>query len=124
MERDRTQLALVESVVSAAVARIQHKLEYWGTGAERLGGTVWERPGALGEEDLEELLNSIDLNYLAGKNEWAIVGAGWELLWGVKTPEPVLRKRDELQAKADTDTPLTRIEELWLNLILVDTDMF
>ncbi|OGM89815.1 hypothetical protein A2597_01620 [Candidatus Woesebacteria bacterium RIFOXYD1_FULL_46_19] len=61
---------------------------------------------------------------LFGRNEWAIVGAGWELLWGVKTPEPVLRKRDELRAKADTDTPLTRIEKLWLNLILVDTDIF
>jgi len=113
----------LESAVSAAVARIQHKLEYWGLGAENLG-TVWERPGALGEESLEKLLNSVDLNYLAGKNEWAIVGAGWELLWGVKTPEPVLRKREELRAKADADVHLTKIEELWLNLILVDTDMF
>lgn len=124
MERDRTQLALVESVVSAAVARLQHKLEYWGTGQERIGGTIWERPGALGEESLEELLNSIDLSYLAGKNEWAIVGAGWELLWGVKPPPQVIRKRDELEAKADAGIMLTKIEELWLNLILVDTDMF
>lgn len=70
-----------------------------------------------------ELLNSVDLNYLAGKNEWAIVGAGWELLWGVKTPEQVLRKREELRAKADAGIVLTKIEELWLNLILVDTDL-
>ena len=123
MERDRTKLALLESVVSAAVARLQDKLEYWGTGEERLG-TDWERPGALGEESLEELLASIDLNYLAGKNEWAIVGAGWELLWGVKAPVEVTRKRDELQQKADAGIMLTKIEELWLNLILVDTDMF
>lgn len=124
MERDRTKLALLESVVSAAVARIQHKLEYWGTGQENLGGTVWERPGALGEKSLEKLLSSIDLSYLAGKNEWAIVGVGWELLWGVKAPVEVTRKRDELQAKADAGMMLTKIEELWLNLILVDTDMF
>jgi len=122
MERERTKLALLESAVSAAATRLGDKLEYWGTGAENLG-TVWERPGALGEESLEELLNSVDLNYLAGKNEWAIVGAGWELLWGVKAPEQVLRKREELQAKADAGIVLTKIEELWLNLILVDTDL-
>jgi len=122
MERERTNLALLESVVSAAVSRLQPKLEYWGTGAET-PRTDWERPGALGEESLEELLNSVDLNYLAGKNEWAIVGAGWELLWGVKTPEQVLRKREELRAKADAGIVLTKIEELWLNLILVDTDL-
>ncbi|KKU03946.1 MAG: hypothetical protein UX88_C0010G0012 [Candidatus Woesebacteria bacterium GW2011_GWC2_47_16] len=60
MERDRTQLALVESAVSAAVARLQPKLEFWGTGAET-PETNWERPGALGEESLEGLLNSINL---------------------------------------------------------------
>ena len=59
MERDRTQLALVESAVSAAVARLQPKLEFWGTGAET-PETNWERPGALGEESLEGLFFATD----------------------------------------------------------------
>ena len=123
MERERTKLDLLESVVSAAVARLQDKLEYWGTGEERLG-TDWERPGALGEESLEELLNSIDLNYLAGKNEWAIVGVGWEFLWGVKPPQIISAKREELMSKLEAGERLTRLEKLWANLVLVDTDMF
>jgi hypothetical protein len=113
----------LESVVSAAAARLEHKLEYWGTGGEKVG-TVWERPGSLGEESLPQVLASIDLNYLVGKNEWAIVGVGWELLWGVKPPEAVTQRKEKLLAKADAGVALTKIEELWLNLIRVDTDRF
>jgi hypothetical protein len=115
-------LAVLESAVAGAIAKLQDKLEYWGTGEECSGGTMWERPGALGEESLEELLNSIDTSNLVGKNEWAIVGVGWELLRGAKIPAEITRKRDELLEKFDAGEELTRIEELWLNLTLVDTD--
>jgi len=100
------------------VGKIAEKLEYWGN-SEETPGTDWEKPGALGEESIDELLNSIDLEYLKGKNEWAIVGAGWELLGNINTPPEVLRKRDQLQAKFDSGVVLTKIEALWFNLILI-----
>lgn len=111
------KLVLLESVVSAAVGKLQQKPELWGNGPTTVG-TDWERPGALGDESLEEMLNAIDLDYLAGKNEWAVVGIGWEIL-GLEAPEKIQRKRDELWAKADAGLePLTRIEELWFDLLL------
>ena len=118
------KLIVLESVVSGAIVRLEDKLEYWGNGQDIYGATLWERPGALGEESLGELLNSVDLDTLAGRNEWAIVGVGWELIWGDAVPDKVIEKRDKVIERFEADQELTIIEELWMNLILVDTDMF
>ena len=69
-------------------------------------------------------MNSVDLDTLAGRNEWAIVGVGWELIWGDAVPDKVIEKRDKVIERFEADQELTIIEELWMNLILVDTDMF
>jgi len=124
MEIERAKLAILESVVSGAVGKVQPKLEYWGHSLDLEAGTLYEADLALGQERLNQILPAIDLTQLKTRNQWALVGIGWEFVWGTQPPEKIIDKKQQLITRVALGMEITQLEELWLNLILVDTDIF
>jgi hypothetical protein len=57
-------------------------------------------------------------------SEVTLYGIAWEFIWGEEPPKAVADARKDMLRKAGAGEDLTMQEELWLKLIVVDTDYF
>lgn len=123
MSRTESLEGILESAVSAEIGGLSHKLDYWGLKSPE-SGTVWENKDSL---TLQECLAMIDPEGEELNNSETLAtlyGMGWEFVWGEKPPEIVKSLRNDVLDRAKLGFDLNELEKLWLQLMVVDTDMF
>ena len=111
--------ALLGALIRPKIEEIRDRLEYWGQGINLPEGDNWSSQNSL---TLEKFLELHPVPTSPG--EVLIYGVAWEFIWGEKPPEIVTRARQKLLEKSSGGDRLNPIEDLWLKLILVDTDLF
>ena len=121
---ERSPIALLHSCVSDRVAGMADKLEFYGDGPSIKPEDNWQAQEALGGADLARVLHSIDPYNITNEDDLTLVGIAWEFVWGETPPEIILEKRQDMIEKFQNGQELTKLEEVWYNLALVDTDIF
>lgn len=115
---------LLSSLVAKSVGELGAKMEFWGLTPPEGGEVLFEKEKSL---TLEEVLNMIDPageDLASSETLRLLYCLGWEFIWGQKPPAVVAEARDWLAVKQRCGLPLHQLEELWLTLMAVDTDMF
>lgn len=123
MSSERKEL-LLAAVLSKEVASLGQKMEFWGLDAPANSGTLWESQDPL---TVEQVLSAVDINsldFLESHTLQTLYCLGWEFVWGKRPPVFVSTKRRELLNKAEMGEDLSDLETVWLQTIIVDTDMF
>ncbi|MGA2910988.1 MAG: hypothetical protein ABSE04_04300 [Candidatus Microgenomates bacterium] len=111
--------ALLGALVRPKIEEIKDKLKYWGQGIELPEGETWTVSNSL---TLEKFL---EMNPVPDSPEDTIMyGIAWEFIWGEKPPDIVTKAREKLLERALSREKLEPLENLWLKLITVDTDLF
>ncbi len=116
----RSKELLLASVVSREVESIGKKFEFWEVEFPEVE-TLWEH-NPVGLSKVLEMINEDDLN--KSENLKLLYCIGWEFVWGVRPPDNVSYERECLQARVFLGRELNSLEQLWVNLIKIDTDMF
>jgi len=111
--------ALLGALIRPKIEEIKDKLEYWGQGINLPEGESWTVPDSLTLEKFLEM-NPVP----ASPEDITIYGVAWEFIWGEKPPEIVTKAREKLLERALSGEKLEPLENLWLKLITVDTDLF
>lgn len=114
---------MLDSAVSDGVHRMSAKADFWGVGLPDTSANHTSAVKGFGENDIANLLEKIDPTKLTG-DELALYGIGCEFVWGQPPPQEVQRQRHSLLQKVRDGQSLTPPEQLWFNLIQIDTDCF
>ncbi|HUC94401.1 MAG TPA: hypothetical protein VMR19_00150 [Candidatus Saccharimonadales bacterium] len=110
---------LLQALIRPKLIELGGKLDFWKQKINVQEGEDWVTPTSLTLEKFLELRPCP-----ASADEVTTYGIAWEFIWGEKPPEVVTKARGKLLEKAVGGGRLEPNEELWLKLIMVDTDLF
>lgn len=111
--------ALLEALIRPKLVEIGDRLKFWYPEINWQEGEDWVKPDSLTLEKFISMKPRPESDY-----EVTLYGIAWEFVWGKAPPEEVAIARENLIRKAGMGEDLTPLEELWLKLITVDTDIF
>lgn len=116
------ELLKLDRLVTSEVSRLRNKFSFWGVNPAV--DISLPEPESENYQNMIRTLQSIsDIDRLSGEQQ-ALVGIGWEFVWGASPPKEVIDLRDNMLAKAGSGEHLSEQEQLWLQIIAVDTDSF
>lgn len=126
MSKIRPELLELDSLVANEVTQLNDKFSFWNI--KLAVDTNWlgnnSSSNKNGYQGMVGILESIKNIGELPFEQQAIVGIGWEFIWGVVPPEEITRLREEVQNKAKYGGDLSKQELLWLQLMAIDTDSF
>lgn len=126
MSKIRPELLELDRLIVNEVAQLQGKFVFWGVkptiDTEWQGNTSSANPNNY--QEMLKTLKSIDNTGELSLQQQALVGIGWEFIWGVIPPEEITQLREEIQNKEKYGVVLSEQERLWLQLMAIDTDSF
>ncbi len=126
MSKIRPELLELDSLVTSEVAQLNDKFSFWNI--KPVVDTNW--PGSTFSSNkndyprMTEILESIENIEELSPEQRALVGIGWEFIWGVIPPEEITQLREEVQNKAKYGDNLSKQELVWIQLMAIDTDSF
>mgnify|MGYP001599521503 CR=1 FL=1 len=126
MSKIRPELLELDSLVANEVAQLNDKFSFCDI--KPAVDTSW--PGSTFSSNkndyprMTEILESIENIGELSPEQRALVGIGWEFIWGVMPPEEITQLREEVQNKGKYGVVLSEQERLWLQIMTIDTDLF
>lgn len=115
--------SVLMSAVSKELENVGDRLDFYGISYPEVK-TLWESSDSLSLDDALCLIDpDSDEDMLYGDLA-LLYGIGWEFVWGKEPPEVVSILREELKEKVSLGYEVNKLEHLWLNLMLIDTDIF
>lgn len=126
MSKIRPELLELDSLVANEVTQLNDKFSFWNI--KPAVDTSWPGSNSSSNKNdyprMVDILESIKNIGELPLEQQAIVGIGWEFIWGVTPPEEITRLREKVQNKAKYGGNLSKQELLWLQLMVIDTDSF
>lgn len=114
---------LLDSLLAGELSDMNSKMRFWKIDTVDRG-SLWEDSGCL---DLQAYLLSLPMDdpEIQGPGRFSdLYCLAWEFVWGKCPPEFVSQRRKKLLDDANGGQPLSELENLWLQIIAVDTDYF
>lgn len=115
----------LDNLVAKETALLKHKFSFWGVNPAV--DANWSGDTSSAGPDYQELIVTLqsitEIDNLPTEQQ-ALIGVGWEFVWGITPPEEITQLRETVQNKARYGGNLSDVERLWLQIIAVDTDSF
>ncbi len=121
-----SELLKLDGLVAKEVAQLKNKFEFWNI--KPAINISWRDDTSLASQNYyQEMLKTLKSINNVGElspQQQALVGIGWEFVWGVMPPEEITHLREEVKNKEKYGVVLSEQERLWLQIMAIDTDSF
>lgn len=126
MDKIAPKIMKIDSLIAGEAAELRNKFSFWGVNPAI--DLRWPEDSVPADphnyQELIATLQSIENIGNLPSEQQALIGVGWEFVWGVTPPEKITQLREKIRNKARDRSSLSDLELFWIQVMSVDTDSF